>query len=97
MPYELIEEENWKVSSEQMAESVRKARKEGIDVRAIVIINPGNPTGNCFTEENLYEIIKLCRDEKLVLMADEVYQNNIFFPERPFVSAKKILKSYSRY
>lgn len=37
------------------------------------------------------EIIKFAHEEKLVLMADEVYQENIYQDERPFVSAKKVL------
>lgn len=92
VPYELIEEEDWRVCTKQMAQSVRDARAKGIDVRAIVIINPGNPTGNSFSEQNLKEVLQLCKEEKLVLMADEVYQNNIFDQSRPFVSARKVLK-----
>jgi alanine transaminase len=63
-------------------------------VRALVIINPGNPTGNTLSEENIRQIVKFAYDHSLVLMADEVYQTNIFLPEqRPFVSFKKVLSS----
>ena len=38
----------------------------------------GNPTGQCLSYENLQDIIKFCHDEDIVLMADEVYQTNIY-------------------
>lgn len=59
-------------------------------VRAMVIINPGNPTGQCLSEANLREILKFCCDERLVLLGDEVYQQNIYQDERPFISSKKV-------
>jgi alanine transaminase len=63
-------------------------------VRALVIINPGNPTGNTLPEDNIRQIIQFAHDRSLVLLADEVYQANIFAPDaRPFVSFKKVLKS----
>lgn len=51
---------------------------EGTDVRAIVIINPGNPTGASLSEEDVEAVIKFAAQEKLVVMADEVYQTNVF-------------------
>lgn len=59
-------------------------------VRALVFINPGNPTGNCLSVENLRDLIQFCNDEKIVLLADEVYQENVYQDDRPFVSAKKV-------
>ncbi len=56
------------------------------------MINPGNPTGQVFSREDLQEIIRFCRDERLVLLADEVYQDNIYYPEKaPFLSVKRVL------
>lgn len=57
----------------------------------MVVINPGNPTGNCLSRENMEDIIRICYDEGLVLMADEVYQDNIYTSRTPFVSFKKAL------
>lgn len=44
----------------------------------MVFINPGNPTGQCLTEDNLRDLVKFAHQEKVVLMADEVYQPNIY-------------------
>jgi len=88
--YYLQEDQSWGVNVDEMRAAVHKARSEGTDLRALVVINPGNPTGQCLSRENMEEIIRLCYDEKLILMADEVYQNNVFDKEtRPFVSFKK--------
>lgn len=56
----------------------------------MVIINPGNPTGQCLSEKNLREILQFCYQENLVLLGDEVYQQNIYQDERPFISARKV-------
>lgn len=94
IPYYLNESEAWGLDRKDLQKSVDDARKAGVDVRALVIINPGNPTGQCLTEENIREIIRFCHEERIVLLADEVYQTNIYQPERrPFHSFKKVLKS----
>ena len=38
----------------------------GAAVRALVFINPGNPTGQCLTEDNLRDLVKVahCSREK---------------------------------
>ncbi|KAK7992135.1 alanine transaminase [Apiospora saccharicola] len=78
VPYYLDEHANWGTSLETIKEAHEKAKKEGIDVRAIVIINPGNPTGASLSEEDVSSVIKFADQEKLVVMADEVYQTNVF-------------------
>jgi len=90
-PYYLKEKEGWSSSIEEIKQSLHGARDQGTDVRAIVVINPGNPTGACLDVEHMQEIIKLAKEESLVLLADEVYQTNIFLPERPFKSFRKVL------
>ncbi|CAL9777046.1 unnamed protein product [Musa acuminata subsp. burmannicoides] len=91
VPYYLEEEANWGLDINHIRQSVAAARMKGICVRALVIINPGNPTGQCLSEANLRELLKFCFQENIVLLADEVYQQNIYQDERPFISARKIL------
>ena len=55
-----------------------QARKEGKIVRALVVINPGNPTGGVLSRANQDAVVKFCEEEKLVLIADEVYQTNVY-------------------
>jgi alanine-synthesizing transaminase len=41
--------------------------------KAIVIINPNNPTGALYPEDNLLEILRIARENELVVFADEIY------------------------
>ena len=63
---------------EDLRNQVRLGRDNGMAVRALVFINPGNPTGQCLSYQNLKDLIEFAAEEKLVLMADEVYQTNIY-------------------
>ncbi|KAI8800858.1 pyridoxal phosphate-dependent transferase [Cladochytrium replicatum] len=94
VPYNLNESQEWSLSVSALSESLAAARRKGIEVRALCVINPGNPTGQVLSFDNMKEIIKFVQKERLVLLADEVYQTNIYMPERlPFHSFKKVLKS----
>ena len=53
--------------------SVDEARADGILPKALVVINPGNPTGNVLSYDDLQQIVIFCKEEGLMLMADEVY------------------------
>ncbi|KAJ3292219.1 hypothetical protein HK104_005489 [Borealophlyctis nickersoniae] len=93
VPYFLNEDAKWSLSIEELERSHKEAASGGLDVRALCVINPGNPTGACLTEENIKEIIEFCIRNRLVLLADEVYQANIYEHDYPFHSFKKVAKS----
>lgn len=59
-------------------------------MRALVVINPGNPTGQILSYENQVAVLKFCREEGVILLADEVYQSNIYNPNKSFTSFKKV-------
>ena len=46
--------------------------------RAIVVINPNNPTGALYPESLLLEIIEVARQHQLIIMADEIYDKTLF-------------------
>lgn len=91
VPYYLNEETNWSTDVEGMRTALKEAQKKGIDVRAVVVINPGNPTGGSLDPSNIDSVIELAAEEKLVVLADEVYQTNVF--EGEFHSFKKSLRT----
>ncbi|KAI8878165.1 PLP-dependent transferase [Backusella circina FSU 941] len=94
VPYYLNEEQGWSMDVNELERAVGEARQNGIDVRALVVINPGNPTGQCLSEENIRAIIQFCHKERIIILADEVYQTNYYRPDhRPFHSFKKVLMS----
>ncbi len=47
VPYLLDEAAGWGLNVEHLREQLHKARESGLCVRAMVVINPGNPTGGC--------------------------------------------------
>ena len=46
--------------------------------RAIVIINPNNPTGALYPDSVLLEIIQVAREHNLIIYADEVYDKVLY-------------------
>lgn len=91
-PYDLDEANGWALREQVLEDSLAKGRAQGLDVRALVVINPGNPTGQCLSEADLRALIRFCARANLLLLADEVYQENVHC-ERPFISLKKILRA----
>ncbi|KAI3398995.1 hypothetical protein diail_8022 [Diaporthe ilicicola] len=94
VPYYLDESQNWGTDLSAIKKACADAKAQGVDVRAIVMINPGNPTGASLTEADIRNVIDFAREEKLVVMADEVYQTNVFVGK--FVSFKKVLRSLQK-
>jgi alanine transaminase len=89
--YYLDEEKDWAVDVGDMRRRVREARSY-CQPRILAVINPGNPTGQCLAKENIREIVQLCREEGLVIIADEVYQENIYDDAIEFTSFRKVVK-----
>jgi aspartate/methionine/tyrosine aminotransferase len=60
-------------------------------IRAVVLTNPGNPSGRCYSHESLEVVSQFCQSHDLYLIVDEVYalsQLRSVSPEQPgFVSA----------
>ena len=48
------------------------------NTRAIVVINPNNPTGAVYPDEILQQIIQLAREFNLVIYADEIYDKVLY-------------------
>lgn len=94
VPYNLEESKAWGTNISVIKESLQKARSEGTDVKAIVIINPGNPTGASLAQDDIKAVLELAAEEKLVVLADEVYQTNVF--EGEFISFKKGLRDLQK-
>jgi alanine-synthesizing transaminase len=53
-------------------------RKITSNTRAIVVINPNNPTGALYPREVLLEIVELARQHQLIVYADEIYDKTLY-------------------
>ena len=89
--YYLDEGHHWQLREESLVSSLARARADGIHPVAIAVINPGNPTGAVLTRENIAMVIRFARGNGLAILADEVYQDNVYTPERRFHSFAKVM------
>ena len=85
------EANDWKLSQAMLESSLREAEGRGVKVRAICVINPGNPTGSVMDYDNIAMVIRFARAHNLSILADEVYQENVYLTGDRFVSFAKVL------
>merc|ERR1711871_1165033 len=93
LPYFLQESSGWSLDVGRLYSTVKQAREQGKTVRAMVVINPGNPTGQCMSSKDLISVVKFCVEEGIVLLADEVYQKNIYSAGKEFTSLRPTMLS----
>ena len=70
--YVCDEQSDWYPDIEDMR------RKITSNTKAIVVINPNNPTGALYPREVLLQIIELARQHQLIIMADEIYDKVLY-------------------
>ncbi|XP_037643510.1 alanine aminotransferase 2-like isoform X2 [Sebastes umbrosus] len=88
--YYLNEEKCWSMDISELQRALDEARRH-CNPRALCIINPGNPTGQVQSRECIEDVIRFAARERLFLMADEVYQDNVYADGCQFHSFKKVL------
>ena len=71
-PYYLNEEDDWNLDVADIESRINDR------TRAIVVINPNNPTGAIYPKQTLMQIIELARKYELVLFSDEIYDKLLF-------------------
>lgn len=71
-PYYLNEEKGWQPDIEDIKSKINEK------TRAIVLINPNNPTGSNCSKETLEQIIDLALEHNLVIFSDEIYDKLLF-------------------
>nr|GFA31601.1 alanine aminotransferase 2-like [Tanacetum cinerariifolium] len=75
----LDEATRWGPEISELNKQLETTRQKGIVVRALVL-----------AEENQRQIMDFCKKEGLVLLADKVYQDNVYALDITFNSFKKI-------
>ncbi len=90
--YHLDEANGWKLSRDILERAIRGARANGIRPRAICVINPGNPSGAVLDPQNVEMVLEFAHEHGLSVLADEVYQDDIWRPGDRFVSFASVLE-----
>lgn len=88
--YYLEESKNWALDSCELQRAYDEGKKKYFP-RAIVVINPGNPTGQVLEKSTIQDVIKFAHKNRLFILADEVYQTNIYDCNSQFHSFKKVM------
>ncbi|MCB1615884.1 MAG: pyridoxal phosphate-dependent aminotransferase [Pseudomonadales bacterium] len=70
--YRCDEEMDWQPDINDIASKVTEK------TRAIVVINPNNPTGSVYSRETLQKIIDVAKEHQLVIFADEIYDKILY-------------------
>ncbi len=87
-PYYLNEENGWLPDIDDIKSKINDK------TRAIILINPNNPTGSLYTEENLKQIVDLALEHNLVIFADEIY-DKLLFDGKKHISIASLNKDVS--
>lgn len=87
-PYYLNEENGWQPDIADIKSKINEKTK------AIVIINPNNPTGSLCSEETLRELIELALKHNLVIFADEIY-DKLIIDDKKHVSIASLSEDVS--
>ncbi len=82
--YETIEKECWQPNIEDLRSKITEK------TRAIVLINPNNPTGAVYDRKTIKEILDIAGEHSLPVISDEIYDQLTY--EKPFVSAANVTK-----
>ena len=70
--YRCNEDDNWQPDIEDIKTKITSKTK------GIVVINPNNPTGALYSDENLKQIIEVAKEHNLIIMADEIYDRVLY-------------------
>ncbi|CAM6090319.1 unnamed protein product [Calypogeia fissa] len=80
--YDLLEDSNWEVDLHQVAALADD------NTAAMLVCNPGNPSGSVFSQKHMSQIATVADELQLTIIADEVYARTVF-GKTPFVSMAK--------
>ena len=84
--YGTLEDEHWQPDLDDIRKKISKS------TRAIVIINPNNPTGALYDEKTVKDILSIAAEHELLVLSDEIYDRIVY--EKRFVSTSYIAKDY---
>ena len=72
VPYATIEEENWQPDVDDIRKKITDKTK------AMVIINPNNPTGALYPPGVIKELVDIAGEHDIVVISDEIYDDIVF-------------------
>jgi len=83
----LDKDENFRINLDTLNERITD------NTKAIIIVNPNNPTGVVFSDKELKGILELAEENNIVVIADEVYDKIVY--ENSFTSLGRLASDLS--
>lgn len=80
-PYLLDEGNDWQIDINDVKKKINSRTK------AIIIINPNNPTGSLYSRSTLKELVNLAAQHNLVIFSDEIYDKLTLDDEKHYSPA----------
>ena len=77
------EDDEWNPNLDDMRSKITSR------TRAIVVINPNNPTGSVYSQDLLESLVELARRHNLIIFADEIY-SKILYDDAEFIPMGKL-------
>jgi len=67
------EQNQFKISPDQLRQAIT------VKTKAVIINSPSNPTGVLYTEDELLELGKVCLEQDILIVSDEIYEKLVYF------------------
>ncbi|XP_072047563.1 1-aminocyclopropane-1-carboxylate synthase-like protein 1 [Amphiura filiformis] len=58
--------------------ALKEAKEQNVNIRALIVVNPHNPTGDMLTKQQIQDILMFCKRHSLHVIMDEVYMLTVF-------------------
>ncbi len=84
-------EEGWRLDADMLSRDIRRLGKSRKRVKYMIVTNPHNPTGKVFGRKELAEMVSIAKDNDLLMVSDEIYDEIIYNGDR-FTSMGQVAK-----
>jgi hypothetical protein len=85
IPYSLQPQPGWPLDQEGLKNSLRS------DTKAIIAVNPNNPTGSFLSLQDQTFVLQLCQSRQIAYISDEVFSDYAYGPQSKSTDSSKVL------
>uniref|UniRef100_A0A673M0I0 1-aminocyclopropane-1-carboxylate synthase-like protein 1 n=1 Tax=Sinocyclocheilus rhinocerous TaxID=307959 RepID=A0A673M0I0_9TELE len=68
----------FQLTVEKLENSLKEAKKEGLNIKALILLNPHNPLGEVYSSEEMINFLEFAKMHKLHVIVDEIYMLSVF-------------------
>ncbi|MGB7555939.1 MAG: pyridoxal phosphate-dependent aminotransferase [Candidatus Korobacteraceae bacterium] len=83
-PYELVYDHGWQLDFHSTNAAIERASQAGSRCRAVLVVHPNNPTGSFVKPPEADELNRICTENDMAIIADEVFLDYSLAKDPPF-------------